>query len=449
MRRLLPWLSCALALTACKDPETQANDQKAQTERHDLSEGRRALASGQYDRAVHLFQAAASSMPNDPNPLLLLSEAHHEAGNDDAAILALKQASSLSRGGDAQVKKQLADLYQREGYINEAVDALVELRDLKQLDDSELLNLARLQSQMGKSDEAFRTLERVQSARPDDPDAKVVQAEILLSAGDETDAVKIADRLLQDHPDLVSARMLRARTRLNAGRPEAAEEDLDAIAAPEASRADVVELKARVLSELKRYDEAEAALSALVESEPNNVEALAYLADAKLNLGEATDADQLLDKATGLKPSSPGVLFVRGRSLELAGDLKGAISSYKLALKADPRFAPALRRVWSIDLQEGNDGDALTALERLYFANEAGLEEKATLVELCAKRKIDTALAKKIIEEVIRAAPSNERYRRIQLALGGGPTRVVKHATGPEIIRGGFPPAGARRHRGR
>src|SRR5207244_762521 len=100
MRRIALALAVALAAAACKDPETAAALAKEQAAQQAMEQGKSALLSGEYERAIGQFKAAASNAPTDPGPWLALADAYKQIGNDAAAVLALKQAESLTAGDD-------------------------------------------------------------------------------------------------------------------------------------------------------------------------------------------------------------------------------------------------------------------------------------------------------------------------------------------------------------
>jgi tetratricopeptide (TPR) repeat protein len=438
MRRLL--LGCwagaaALGMSGCKDPETQAAEAKVQTTRDRVAEGRRLAAAGQYEQAIEAFKAAASSSPGDPLPILLLAEAHHEGGNDAAAILALKQAAELTKNAEPALKKQLADLYVAEGHEDQAIAILAGMRDANQLTDAEVHSLARLQARSGDVDGARKTLQDIQEARPDDVEAKVVFAELLLLSGEETRAAKLMDRLVAESPGLVSVRMLRALYFLNNGLGEKAEAELAALEGEDAARPDVVELKARVLIRLQRFDEAESALMQVLAVSPRDVQVMAHLAEVKLSLGEAAEAETLVDKALGLRPKFARALYVRGKALEVSGDLKGATNNYRQALASSPGFAPALSRMWRVYRQQGSRTEAISALERLFFGREAALEEKVALAELYLETRTHLDRARRLVEDVLRYEPDNERCQTLRARLPKPPVRKVSKE--PEILRFG------------
>src|SRR5687768_4117086 len=170
--RLPLWIVLSGLLTVgCKDPELLATETKARTASDLTNRGRSALANEDAETAIRLFTQASNSAPLDPTIFLLLARAQKLAGNDGAAVLAIKQAEDLGARNDPAVKRERAELYRRMGRTKEAIATLVELRDAKQLTDDEMLLLSRLQAYNGDAEGGYKTLERVQALAPDNIDA--------------------------------------------------------------------------------------------------------------------------------------------------------------------------------------------------------------------------------------------------------------------------------------
>ena len=408
---------------------------RAETYESRLADGRTLMAANQPARAARAFRAASNLARENVEPLLLMADALSAAGDETAAILAFKEAEALVPGNDPEIQRKMVDLYLTESHVDEAISALVGLRDSQHLSDSEILSLARLQARSGDPEAAFKSLEPIQSKRPDDPDAKVVEAEILLIKGDEVLAAKLMDRLVDENPGLIDAHLLRVRYFLNSGYPDVADQDISSITGKDALRPEVVLLHARILTKLEHHDKAAEILTRLVEDQPDNIDALGMLAETKLILGKNSEAQDLVEKVLRLSASSPRALYVRARSMEAQGDLNGAKENYGYALNANPRFAPALSRVWRMQQAAGEKAEATESLQKLYKLGEASLEEKVALVEMYAANKTNSDQGRKIIDELLKREPGNPRYVALKAALTPTPTK--KKFTGPVIMRGG------------
>ncbi len=413
----------AALLAGCKDPEAMAAEANKRAAFDFTNRGRVALADGNAELAIELFKQAANTTPGDANAFLLLAQAHKAAGNDGAAVLAIKQAEDLGAKNDPAVRKERAELYRRMGQTKEAILTLIELRDANNLTDPELLQLARLQAHNGDAEAGYKTLERVQARKPDDVEAKCVEAEVLLLSGDEVLAAKLMDRLLQENPALIPARVLRARYFMQNGYSDVALKDLELVPEAASQKTEIVELKARVLNNLKRYDESLKLLEPMVAANPRDPDLMGLLAETELYLGQIDAAQAKIDQALALRPRSPRALFVRGRTLEAQGDLRAATEQYQFALKSDPGFAPALSRLWPIYQKKDEKTEAMSALERLFFLNEATIEEKVALAQLYADTGVNKDRGRKLIEEAVRVQPDNAAFKGLKDKLGAAPAK--------------------------
>jgi tetratricopeptide (TPR) repeat protein len=418
MRRVA--LAGVLLLCACKNPEQQADDTRQGQVRQAISDGRAAMAARDFDRAVGAFTKASSMSPNEALPFLLLAQAQREAGNEAAAVMSLKHAEELGAGTDPAVKRERAELYKRMGQVAAAIATLTEMRDANQLTDAELLMLAKMQARTADTDAAWSTLERVQARKPDDPDGKVTEAEILLVKGDELLAANLMDRLLKENPQLTSARLLRAKYFLTNGYPDLAEADLAQIPPEGQKELEVVALKARVFNVQKRYDEASALLEPLVEKNPRDADLACQLAETKLLAGNPEDAQTLVDQAIAQRESFPRALYVRGRAYEAQEDAANALENYKLALKVDPTFAPALSRVWRIYRERDDRTEAMGALEKLLFMKEATPEERIALASLYADTGLNLDRGRKLVDEQLKNSPNDPELKELKKRLGRG-----------------------------
>ncbi|MBL8952886.1 MAG: tetratricopeptide repeat protein [Myxococcaceae bacterium] len=409
-----------LSAAGCKNAEQQAVDSTQAQRTQAVADGRAAMSAQDFEKAVKAFTKASSLAPNDPGGFLLLAQAHREAGNDGAAVMALKHAEELGAKSDPAVKRERAELYKRMGQTGAAITTLLEMRDANQLTDAELLMLAKLQARSTDTDGAFETLGRVQSRKPDDPDAKVTETEILLVKGDEVLAANLMDRLLKENPHLTSARVLRARYFLTNGYPELAEADLAQIG-PEAQKdPEIVTFKARVFNTQKRYDEAATLLEPLVEKFPRDADLACQLAETKLLAGQLEEAQAMVDQALMQRDNFPRALYVRGRAYELQEDPVSALENYKYALKVDSTFPPVLSRIWRIYREKDEKGEAMGALEKLLFMKEATPDERIALAELYADTGINLERGRKLVDEQLKNAPNDQALKDLKKRLGRG-----------------------------
>ena len=172
-----------------------------------------------------------------------------------------------------------------------------------------------------------------------------------------------------------------------------------------------------------------------MEENPDHFEAMAQLAEAKLNLGKNAEASISWTRCSACGTATRRALYVRARAMEAQGDKRGAEEHYGYALTADPRLAPALSRMWRLQQEEAQKPEALETLEKLRSLGEASLEEKVALAEMYAESKTRLDKGRKIIDELLKREPGNPKYVALKAALTqAAPKKKFK---GPIILRGG------------
>jgi tetratricopeptide (TPR) repeat protein len=429
MRIVLSLGALGLLLAGCKNPELAAAETKREALEDFVTQGRVALSSGDAETAVKMFKQASANAPRDPALLLLLAQAHRAAGNDAAAVMAVKEAEALSPQRNPALLRERAELYRRLAQTRELIGTLLELGEGDPLTDAELIELARAQAHNGQRDAGYRTLDVLQARKSGSAEARVVEAEILLLNGEDALAARLIDRLIEENPSLVSARILRARYLFQNGSLEEALKDLDEGAQSGPARSEFVELKASLLNKLRRTDEAASLLRPMVEANPRDADLLAQLAETELDLGEIEAAQAKIDQALAIRPQFARGLYVRGRALEAAGDLVGAASQYEFALKADPQFAPALSRRWKLYEGQGQKPEEMNTLERLLQLGAATVDEKVALATLYVDTGNNIDRGRKLINEAVRVQPNNAAFRELRTRLlrapGGSPPVVI------------------------
>lgn len=404
-------------LLACPEERKVEEERRVRTTAQILAEGRAELAKNRPDRAVPYFKEAINTSPGDVDPYIQLAEAYRLAGNEPGAILTLKQAEEVAGGNDPSLKRARADMHLKLHQYKAAITEFVALRDMGILTDDELRMVALLLAHDGRVADAYATIDPILRRSPDDPPTKTVEAEILLIEGKELEAAKLMDSLITATPDLTPARILRARYFITNVQLEAADQDLLAVKAADQKSLEVVTFRSRVLNALRRHDEAGKLVEPLLEEDPRNPVLLSLLAETRLLQERGVDAQVLIDKALGENAKFAPALYVRGRSLELGGNLDTAVSDYETAIRSDPTYAPPLSRLWALYLKRKETGEAMSTLERLLFMGEATAREKIELVKLYTDTGANLQRAKTLITEALRREPKNGEYLKLKARI--------------------------------
>lgn len=428
MRRLVVGALAPLLMVACgscKDQDTVAMESRAQTVEEKLEEGHGSLARGEYEKAARAYRAAAGETPKDPIPLLYLADAYKQGGNDAAAEITYRQADDLARMGDVQVKRRMVELFVKTAQPQRAIRMLQEQLANNALDPAEILELARLQASQ-KDRRVFKTLERYRAEKPEDLEADAVEAGAHLTLGEEMKAAQMMDELIKLSPDLPAARLLRARFFTKNGYPDLAEQDLNEIRGAYGERPEVIDVRATVYQLQGRKAEAEALLEQMIQVQPRSPDALARLAEMKLENGRADEAAKLAERALLMQPRFGRALFIRARVLEQGADLEAALSAYRSITRVDPSYGPAYTRLARLHHARGDFEAQRKALEKLVSLKQASVAEKAELAELYSKDPKSLRKGWVLIEEVLEAAPNDEHYLSLRDALKRGKPKPKK-----------------------
>ncbi|MBL8918514.1 MAG: tetratricopeptide repeat protein [Myxococcaceae bacterium] len=406
-----------LSLFSCPEERKVEEERRVRTTAQILAEGRAELAKNRPDRAVPFFKEAINASPGELDPYLQLAEAYRLAGNEPGAILTLKQAEEVAGGNDPSLKRARADMHLKLHQYKAAIAEFVALRDMSILTDDELRMVALLLAHDGRVSDAYATIDPILRRAPDDPATKTVEAEILLVEGKELEAAKLMDSLVQATPDLTPARLLRARYFVTNSQLEAAEQDLLAVKEADRTSPEVVTVRSRVLNQLGRYDEASKLVEPMLEDDPRNPALLSLLAETRLLQERGVDAQVLIDKALGENARFAPGLYVRGRSVELGGNIDAAVTDYETAVRSDPTFAPPLARLWPLYLKRKETGEAMATLERLLFMGEATAKEKVELIKLYVDTGANLQRAKVLVAEALRREPKNAELLKLKARI--------------------------------
>ena len=120
----------------------------------------------------------------------------------------------------------------------------------------------------------------------------------------------------------------------------------------------------RAASELGRLDEAGQHFLRAAEADPSSVEPLLDLAKLRFRQGRGADADQVLDRARGMRPNDPATLHNVAEALRTAGRHADAVTNYRAALEIAPEFAPSHAGLGIALFQWERYEEAIAALEQ-------------------------------------------------------------------------------------
>jgi tetratricopeptide (TPR) repeat protein len=159
------------------------------------------------------------------------------------AIYVYEKVCRLDRE-DLNLKKELANLYRQQGYLDAALETLGEIaevriaqgnleaaeenlkeaRSLNPSDSKILVNLAEVYKRWGKSSKAIELVEESLRAQPDDVHLLNLLGNLYFQAGDVARAEEVFTTVMAGHPMNVNARIKLGRVRILEGRLDEAYE---------------------------------------------------------------------------------------------------------------------------------------------------------------------------------------------------------------------------------
>jgi protein O-GlcNAc transferase len=222
--------------------------------------------------------------------------------------------------------------------------------------------------------------------------ADVEEAGRAMNAGEDTRAIGLLEAHLRRHPEDPQALHLRAVAACRAGDFALAEQHLTTAAKLDPRWPDPALTLAEVHLHHARYDAAVEALRAALAADPQRLAARRRLmfalgmagrqseamqmyvglrlraqgfdppdnpAAALIAQGRFVDAEALLEGELRHRPDDPRLHLFLGLAREARGRRGPAADAYRDALRADPRFAPALRRLGFAQESDGRMDDAI------------------------------------------------------------------------------------------
>jgi len=274
--------------------------------------------------------------------ILLYNLYMREDGHSDSAAVCLERLLEV-KPGDVEKRRNLADLYRREGKVRKAiahyeqlVNALAEADELVEL-------LALLYEDLGETGRALEWRQRLMANGNGGTDVnKQLDAlETMLRLQLETDDIKSAFESLLQLAQLDSANRYSYFSRI----------------------ASLAEQHNNERMRLKGWE-------GMVRANPRDLETFATLVEWYLNEGEVERAKKWLVRGLRVQPTDAHLLLLKGDILAAQGDEEGALKAFGKAKEDSHWETVAQQRIWQIRPPETTE----EKLKREFFVN--GGEQK-------------------------------------------------------------------------
>jgi tetratricopeptide (TPR) repeat protein len=324
------------------------------------------------DEARKTLQAARKQHPRSVAVLSAIGTLEMDAQAYDAAIEALRAASSLAPA-NPEVRNLLATAYLQKG---DGQQALSEFDRVLHQDPS--YGLARfmragLYSDSGENEKALVDAEKAFAARPDYLPGRILLAKILVRTKDCQRAAEIlrppTSGLKLDGEGL----FLLASAYDCAGKRELADQvrtEFEAVSRREHETAEnrvqslhLVE-QANELAMQNKFQEAQEILDQALQKNPEN--AFAYSQQAKIyfSMRQPRQASEAIDRALKFQPYQPDFLFVRGVIDAGERNLDAALKAFQLVTYVNPEEADTYFEIGKIWMQKNDRAQAQAAFRK-------------------------------------------------------------------------------------
>ncbi len=330
--------------------------------------GSAAVASGDAQTAVRLFDVALRRAPDDPRVHVGRGQALLLAQRTDAGFEALERAASLDRSGRADLVLVENRLRLRQFAAALAAIDRLEAKLPGQAVPANLRGLAQLG--LGRSDDALASFETALSRDPKLLAAVVNLARIDEQRGDAARARKRFDALVAADPRNAQALVAQAELLSRTGAPSAEVRRVleQARSADPAAVSPALALAAFHVRSF-RPEEAVVVLQKALTQSPDDTQLLEAIAVALARAGEPQQALRSLEQAVRARPGSARAHLKLAEMRASLGDSQGATSAYRRAAALEPGSPEANAGLASLLAREGKATEARRLAEEIVRAH--------------------------------------------------------------------------------
>jgi putative PEP-CTERM system TPR-repeat lipoprotein len=315
------------------------------------------------DAVVPVLENYLRYAPTDSQAMLLLANAHINAGRAPRAVLLLQEA--LKGGEQSNLRSTLGLALVGAGRYAEAMRELqaVAAKNPEQLPPA--LALGNLYLQSGQNAEALKIATKLVKAHPDNPNVLFLLGVAQRQRRDAPGARTALEAALKAQPDLAAARVQLARVDMDTRNYTRAAQTLDTALARNDKDLDALLAVAELTEMTDKLDQAERWYSRADEvAGPNNAGPALALVEFQMRHGQLPKAQEALRRAQSKAPEAVNTLTVAGRVALMAGDLPAARTALTRAATAASFNVPQLTFIAALQLQAGSPQSAAHTLDK-------------------------------------------------------------------------------------
>jgi tetratricopeptide (TPR) repeat protein len=247
-----------------------------------------------------------------------------------------------------------------------------------------------------------------------DPKRLASEAAALKAAGKLDEAIAIHRRIVTLTPNSAVAEHNLAGILGTAGRWREAETHIRSAFAKGIDAPESWLILARCAQSLSRFDEAERTFLEAIRRRPMLLDAQKELAQLRwMRWADRAQALAELDKALAQAPSDSGLIVVKARVLQHAGDLKGAFALLAVATAQHPHDLPIVTAAAQIASELGDVANSVALAERAFAIASHEPIVKVTLISALLLAG-DALRASVLCEDLRRQAPNDQHALALQ-----------------------------------
>ncbi len=322
-----------------------------------IGQGRRALQSGDAQKAKEFFQQAIRQDADNAQAHGSLGVAYGRLGRNDLAELMFGKAVGLQADyADAHVN--LALTLAARGKLNEARTRIEEALRLEPENPAAHEAAGMILTRLSRAEDALPHFRKVAAARPENVEARLNVGIALAESHRPDEALAEFTRAVEMSPDAARPRYNRGRALKDLGRIDEAVAELRRAAAIDSGFAPAVELLASVETERGDFERSAELWARVIDLQSENANARYELGRALMHLGRSDEALTHWKRAAELDPAHKEALYNLAQTLRLS-DPESA-RGYRLrfhALKSEEQVTDRAGTLWNFALAAAEKKD--------------------------------------------------------------------------------------------
>lgn len=409
-----------------------------------LFELARVQAETNVETAIQTLNTLITNDPLNPAALAFRSMLHESLGKNDMAINDLEQALS-DWPNETKWRVKVAELWQKYGNIKNAVNQLIAAYEIKPEDTEISLPLSKAEIMDNNPKHAVEVLQKVTLNNPNLYEAWELLADAHSKNGEMELAIVASKKASEINPFSIKPYLMSGKLYLEDGKLDKALEQARKAVTQNKKDAEAILFLAKVLNQQGEKRQALAALemtnqcenvtvqtmidhvnmvkeingnpyakeliNSLTNKYPENVELLKLLANAQIDNGDTSDAEQTVKRALIVEPDEPELHLFMGKINATTGQLDQAIHhlSQGIAQKNDnPDGYLLLSKVYE---QQREFTKALDALKQAMEVTPNDTRSYLAAANLYRDSK-NYVEAEKVLQKAVQIDPTDVTIRR-------------------------------------